>query len=159
MLRSTRLKTTDFLLIIILAIALFFGAKQLALPMIAEGDAYSRALIGKKLIENHTFFQLSATNVWLPLHFSIINIPHWLGFDLFFGQRAITMLISLGGIMAIYFLTTEYYQNKTISLLASSLFAFFPLRMVLADQTLSESIFITFFIFFCYFLIKDKKTF
>ncbi len=55
MLRSTRLKTTDFLLIIILAIALFFGAKQLALPMIAEGDAYSRALIGKKLIENHTF--------------------------------------------------------------------------------------------------------
>jgi len=158
MLKFIKSKKYELSLIILLLIVIEYGLKQISLPMIAEGDAYSRALVGRQMAANNILFRLAVTNVWLPLHFTIINIPHWFGVDLFFGQRLATLIISSLGIIAIYLYTLEFFSNKNIAFLTSLLFAVFPLRLFLAAQTLSESVFITFFILFVYFLIKKKKS-
>lgn len=154
---ASRVSLSQILLLLILASSFVFGLSDLSQPMIAEGDSYSRALIGKKLFEKNIFFDINSTNVWLPLHFTIINLPAWLGFDLFYGQRLITLAISCLSIVAIFYYTKTNTKSNSTAILASALFAILPIRYTLATQTLSEPIFVFFFICSVYFLTNSKN--
>lgn len=152
-------KTLNTILLTILIVTLFvLGLNDIKMPMIAEGDAYSRALIAKEMFDQHQLFQFDNTSVWLPLHFSLINFPALFGIEIFFGQRFITMVIGIASVLSMYFYTRELTGKKTVALLSSAFFAFFPLRFFLSTQTLSEGIFVAFFLIALYFLLQKQKT-
>lgn len=156
---ASRTSLSQIFLLIILVSSFIFGLYDLNQPMIAEGDSYSRALIGKKLFEKNVLFDVNSTNVWLPLHFTLINLPAWFGFELFYGQRLITLALSCLSIAAIFYYTKTNTKGNATAILASVLFAILPIRYVLATQTLSEPIFVFFFIFSVYFLTNGKNNF
>ena len=144
-------------LFLIVFLSLVLNLNKLNSVLIAEGDAYSRALISKNQADNHVFFNFKESGAWLPFHYSILTIPQFIGFDAFYGQRLITLIISSLSIVPLYFYTKEYFKNKNTAILASFIFAIFPLRIFLSTQPLSESVFLFFFISAIYFLIKEKS--
>lgn len=156
MLKSVRKNFVWLVLVILTLFWLAAGLNEISLPMIAEGDAYARANIGKKMMEQGYFLLLNGRTVWLPLHFTLINLPAWLGMDLFFGQRLMTLILSLVSVWLLYFYTLEHTRNQRVAFLASILFGFFPLRQILSTQTLTESVFICFFVGALYLLVKEK---
>lgn len=139
---------------IIIIIAFIISLNQISQPMIAEGDAYSRALISKRQAIEHGFINFQEYGTWLPFHFSILTIPQLMGFDAFYGQRLVTVIISLLSAISLYFYTKECLNDKKTAVIATIIYIIFPLRLLLSTQTLSESVFLFFLITSIYFLIK-----
>lgn len=145
-----------FLLSLLIGVLFWFGYQGLQMPMIAEGDAYARALIANGLIARKLFFEYTINSLWPPLHFTLLNLPSWLGVNLMFGQRLASLIFSLLSVVALYFYSYEHLKKRNLALLASVLFGLLPLRHFISTQTLSEGVFIFFLLMTNIFLLKKR---
>jgi hypothetical protein len=134
---------------LLLALADLFG------PMIAEADAYSRVNIAFRTKFKCLFtHQLAGT--WLSLHFFLLKTMLLLFPGSRLGLRLLTLILSLGSIGSVYFYTYNFKKNENIALIAAFLFSIYPLRVALSTQTLSEPVFLFFFITSLAFLTREK---
>ena len=152
-------KKHKYLIALTLFIITFFILElpQLNEVMLAEGDAYSRANMAKKIFNRGFLIDLKASVIWLPLHSTILSLPALFIQDIYYAQRLISLIISTLSISAVYFYTQAFTKNKLTSLFAALMYAFFPLRRYLSTQTLSEPVFVFFLILAMFFLIKEKR--
>lgn len=128
-------------LIVLLGIAL--SRPQLKQPMIAEADAYSRANISLERAQDGLFFN-NYGGSWLPLYSTImVSLLTIFPFS-FLTLKFSTLVFSLSSILAIYFYTKAFIQNRLVALLSSLFFTLLPLRIFLSTQTLTESVFVFF---------------
>lgn len=142
----------------ILIVGLLISLKQISQPMIAEADAYSRVNVAISQKKINLFFNKYG-GTWLPFHFSLM-VVFLSKFDYpLLIPRIITLILSLGSIVSIYFYTKRFQKNKTTALIASLLFLLFPLRIYLGTQTLSEPIFIFFLIISFIFISGEKLSY
>lgn len=141
------------LLSLIVVSTIIWGLIQIEQPMIAEGDAYSRAMSSKAAFINKPI--ILKLNPWLPLHFIILDTANYFTIkNIYYTQRLITLILSSISTISLYAYTKEYFKKKNIALIAVVLYATLPIRMYLSTQTMSESMFLLFFITSLYFFLK-----
>lgn len=129
-------------------------------PMNSEVDAYSRAVEALKIYQQRDFFKpLVYGGSWLPLHSIILGSSLFFYDNIQISPRILTLLFSLGSIIMMYFYADLIVKNKSMALLSSLLYAIFPLRFYLSIQTLSEPIFVFFFLAALLFLFKSRPNY
>jgi hypothetical protein len=143
------------ILILFTLLAFLFSLNQLANPMIAEPDAYSRVNVAVANLDKNLFFSYYG-GTWLPLHFTIFSF-----FLSFFNYpsitpRILTLIVSLSTSLLLYKYTKNIYKSKIIALSAGLIYIVLPLRIFLSTQTLSEPMFLFFFLGSLIFLQKNK---
>ncbi|MDH5533146.1 MAG: glycosyltransferase family 39 protein [Candidatus Pacebacteria bacterium] len=144
--------------ILFLSTLFIFSLLEITNPMIGEGDAYSRAIISKRLFDKGQLFNLGITNTWLPLHFSLLNILSSFNLNIFTSQRIVTSIFSILSIYSLYLYSKEVFKDQKVAILSGVIFGLLPLRIILSTQTLSETTFLFFFILAMLFLIKRHTT-
>ncbi len=153
---TLRKAPTHLYLIIILVINTAISLPYLTSPMIGEADAYGRSLIAWRQWMTGNALGLTFDD-WPPLHALFLQLSFLTYPNLYLSPRVLTFLISSFGI-PFYFIYIRSYFHRNISLVSTLLFTIFPLRLILGTQTLSEGIFLPFFLLTLAALSRHKLT-
>jgi len=113
--------------------------------MVAESDAYVRALKAWEPWIRGDFWHLDFTDSWLPLHALILRVSLIFSTDPHDAPRILTFIVSSLGIPIFYAYVRSYFV-RSYALLSTLLFTLFPLRLVLGTQTMSEGVFLPLFL-------------
>ncbi|HAZ73058.1 MAG TPA: hypothetical protein DCW58_00450 [Candidatus Pacebacteria bacterium] len=146
-----------FALVILIIIAFFISLEDLRNPMIAEPDAYARFNIAFANYKDGVLYQ-KYIGTWLPLHFVILSSSFYLK-TAYISPRVITLIINLLSIVVIFIYSYLINKDKKTAILASLLYLLLPMRIIMAAQTLSEPVFIFFFITALCFFLKKKPNY
>lgn len=150
----------------ILSIFIFAGfllsLKTYLSPMtFVEMDAYNRANWGYTNLVNAQLFHFRYVGgSWLPLHPDILGLSIFFWHDPQNAPRLITFILNIFSIPLMFLFTNELFhkskKNILISMIATIIYLFHPLRLNLATVTLSESI-AYFFLLLILILCMRKK--
>lgn len=147
-------------LTIVITLGLIMAIPQLFHPMNSETDAYSRTMLAAKVYHQGNFFApLFWGGAWLPLHPIILEFSLLFYDNIYITPRILTLLFSLGSVIMMYFYASLIIKNQHVAILSSLLYMIFPLRYYLSAQTLSESVFVFFFLAAIVFLFKSRPNY
>lgn len=133
---------------------------QLFYPMNSEADAYSRVVEALKIYQQGDFFKpMVYGGSWLPLHSIILGSSLFFYDNIYISPRILTLLFSLGSVVIMYFYASLIVKNRSMAILSSLLYMMFPLRYYLSTQTLSEPVFVFFFLTALVFLFKSRPNY
>jgi hypothetical protein len=125
------------ILAILMAIGVMVSYPLIAVPMIADPDAYGKSLEAWFAVSSGDFFQRQFSDQWLPFatYFHRASILLWS--DLYTSPRYLTMAISLISIPLFYLYSRGALSQKQ-SLIATTIYTMLPIRIVLSTQPLTE---------------------
>lgn len=156
-------KSTDILNIFTLSfLGILISIPQLNAPMdFAYSDAFSRAMWSYHFYTEGIGVKLNQAigGAWLPIHPIILASSMIFKGDPIVSMRTITLIINSLSIAYMYLYAKKLFQydskSTKIAILAGILYLFSPFRLLLATQTLSESISV-FFLLLILLLMTNK---
>ena len=106
-----------------------------------DGDSVCRLSATKAFVVGELDFFTSVH--WLPLHFTILAIPSYLGVPLELGGRLLTAILGAGLCLLSYVWNRQFLSSRT-AIVAALSFALWPQSIYLSSMALSEIPFVLF---------------
>jgi len=97
------------------------------------------------------------SDLWLPLHFYLIALSIKLFNSILFAPRILHLIIGVLTILPFYKLIRLTFDEK-IAFISTFILAFFPIHVLCSIVTLSEGVFLFFFIYSVYYFFKYIKS-
>lgn len=131
----------QFFLIFLAAFAVRLWFAETLPLMVDEGDAMSRMEMA--IDWHHNTQNLPGGLIWLPLHFVLLALPSFCGFQAIKGGMAVTLLFGLATFPVLYLLIRKQFDSR-VALLSCLILAFNPFHIKFSVLTMTEVPFLFF---------------